>query len=228
MTYEHAQVDGPWRNRQTSLVYFTNKPVERVENKRVDCIGALLTSSCDHVWSPDQPRCIQQPSPCLGTQLPDDPHALDIEGRVDDIQRVPACQFQQEFLHPCVRDLRILKLDVDRCPRSVKNLEDLPHCRYRLMVQRSGKSDTSVELTDLLQGQVLHPAIAVRSPVDFLIMDDDQFPVLCHLNIALGTVDAMVQVIAYQRKRSHCILRSQSRLPSVSKYQHGQASPFMI
>src|SRR5664279_3844662 len=112
MTYEHAQVDGPWRNRQTSLVYFTNKSVERVENKRVDCIGALLTSSCDHVWSLDQPQCIQQPSPCFDVQLPDDPHALDIEGRLDDIQRVPACKFQQAFLHPFVRNLRILELDV--------------------------------------------------------------------------------------------------------------------
>src|SRR5450756_758596 len=228
MTHEHAQVDGPWRNCQTSLVYFTNKPVERVENVRMDCVGALLTSSCDHVWSLDQPRCVQQPSPRLGIQPPDDPHALDIERRVYDIQRVPACQFQQVFLHPCVRDLRVLELDVERRPRSVENLEDLLHRGNRLMVQGSGKPNTSVELTDLLQGKILHPAMAVRGPVDLLVMDDNQFSVLCHLNIAFGTIDAVVQIVAYKRKRSHRVLGSQSRLPSMSEYQHDQTSSFMI
>jgi hypothetical protein len=59
-------------------------------------------------------------------------------------------------------------------------------------------------------------------------MDDNQFSVLRHLNIAFGTVDTVVQIVAYKRERSHRVLGSQSRLPSVSEYQHDQASSFMI
>jgi hypothetical protein len=70
--------------------------------------------------------------------------------------------------------------------------------------------------------------MTVRGPVDLLVMDDNQFSVLRHLNIAFGTVDTVAQIVAYKRKRSHRVLWSQSRLPSVSEYQHGQASSFMI
>ena len=53
MTHEYAEVDSPWRNCQTSLVYFTDKRIERVENVGVDCVGTLLTGRSDHVWGPD-------------------------------------------------------------------------------------------------------------------------------------------------------------------------------